>query len=121
VFHPKTYLAVTPNRATLLVGSGNLSTSGLDDGYEVFTTFRSGLPVGDAAIAAWTAWMRRLVELAGDLALAKRFRDLETRIPDRATSLSSAPPPYCTIWTAPSQSSWLPQLSPVGAGLTSSS
>ena len=31
-FHPKSYFAVTPTKATLLVGSGNLSTSGLDEG-----------------------------------------------------------------------------------------
>ena len=41
-FHPKSYLAVTGSQATLLVGSGNLSAGGLDEGKEVFTTFRSG-------------------------------------------------------------------------------
>jgi hypothetical protein len=80
-FHPKSYLAVAGSRATLLVGSGNLSAAGLDDGREVFTTFRSGTPVGDTAIAAWRAWMRRLVGHVGDTTLAERFRDLESRIP----------------------------------------
>jgi hypothetical protein len=80
-FHPKTYLAVTASRATLLVGSGNLSADGLDEGREVFTTFRSGTPVGDSAIAAWWAWMRRLVQFVDDTTLAERFRDLEGRIP----------------------------------------
>ena len=45
-FHPKSYLAVTGRHATLLVGSGNLSTDGLDEGKEVFTTFRSGTRSG---------------------------------------------------------------------------
>jgi hypothetical protein len=80
-FHPKSYLAVTGNRATLLVGSGNLSTGGLDDGREVFTTFRSATPVGDAAITAWRSWMRRLVGYVDDTTLAERFQDLESRIP----------------------------------------
>jgi hypothetical protein len=80
-FHPKTYLALARNQATLLVGSGNLSTSGLDDGREVFTAFRSGIPIGDAAIAGWRGWMRRLVEQIGDVALAERFRDLDQQLP----------------------------------------
>ena len=80
-FHPKSYLKVAGNRATLLVGSGNLSVGGLDEGREVFTTFRSGTPVGGAAITAWQSWMRRLVGLVGDTTLAERFQDLEARIP----------------------------------------
>ena len=80
-FHPKSYLKVAGNRATLLVGSGNLSVSGLDEGREVFTTFRSGTPAGGAAITTWQSWMRRLVGLVGDTTLAERFQDLEARIP----------------------------------------
>jgi hypothetical protein len=80
-FHPKSYLAVTPTTATLLVGSGNLSTSGLDEGREVFTEFVSGTPVGDAAIDTWFSWMRRLVELIDDTRLAERFADLEAKLP----------------------------------------
>jgi hypothetical protein len=83
-FHPKTYLAVTGSRATLLVGSGNLSVGGLDEGREVFTTFRSDTPVGDAAIRTWRAWMQRLVETVGDITLADRFRDLVARLPTPA-------------------------------------
>lgn len=79
-FHPKTYLAVTPSRATLLIGSGNLSTKGLDEGHEVFTEFRSDTAAGRAAIATWRAWMRRTVETVGDRSLARRFHDLEERL-----------------------------------------
>jgi hypothetical protein len=92
-FHPKTYLAVTASRATLLVGSGNLSAGGLDEGREVFTTFRSGTPVGDSAIAAWWVWMRRLVQLVDDTTLAERFRDLEGRIPPPPAVAPAVPSP----------------------------
>jgi hypothetical protein len=92
-FHPKTYLAVTASRATLLVGSGNLSAGGLDEGREVFTTFRSGTPVGDSAIAAWWVWMRRLVQLVDDTTLAERFRDLEGRIPPPPAVTPAVPSP----------------------------
>lgn len=80
-FHPKSYLAVTGSGATLLVGSGNLSAGGLDEGRELFTVFRAGTSVGNTAIAAWRSWMRHLVAEVSDTALAARFQDLERRIP----------------------------------------
>lgn len=80
-FHPKSYLAVTGSRATLLVGSGNLTVSGFDEGREAFTVFRSGTLAGDSALAIWTEWARRLVETTGDTALAERFADLRARPP----------------------------------------
>jgi hypothetical protein len=92
-FHPKSYLIVTARTAKLLVGSGNLTTSGLDGGREVFTSFTSGSPVGDAAITSWRQWMRRLVALIGDVRLAERFADLEERIPSqtRLTVVAESP------------------------------
>ncbi|MFF4254541.1 hypothetical protein ACFY1L_25380 [Streptomyces sp. NPDC001663] len=92
-FHPKSYLAVTGSRATLLVGSGNMSADGLDDGRETFSTFRSGTPLGDAAIGAWRSWMRRLVGIVGDTTLAARFRHLEGRIPATAVAAPNVPSP----------------------------
>ena len=80
-FHPKSYLAVRRRHSTLMVGSGNLSTYGVNSGREVFTEFESGTPIGDAAIATWRAWMRRLVEASADTMLAERFTDLEQRMP----------------------------------------
>lgn len=80
-FHPKSYLAVTPTKATLLVGSGNLSASGLDEGREVFTAFVSGTPDGDDAIDVWRTWIRRLVQRVDDTRLAERFAELESRLP----------------------------------------
>ena len=92
-FHPKSYLTVAGSRVTLMVGSGNLSADGLDEGREVFTTFRSGTAVGDAAIAAWQAWVRRLVGLVGDTILAERFQDLEGRIPSPPALAPVVPSP----------------------------
>lgn len=80
-FHPKSYLSVRPRSAVLMVGSGNLSTSGIDTGREVFAAFSTGTPVGDAAIATWRAWMRRIVGASNDTLLAERFADLEQRLP----------------------------------------
>lgn len=80
-FHPKSYLALSRRGATLLVGSGNLTLNGLDSGKEVFTSFRSGTPIGDAALAAWRSWMRRLVAQTGDTVLAERYRRLEAGLP----------------------------------------
>jgi hypothetical protein len=92
-FHPKSYLIVTARTAKLLVGSGNLTNSGLDGGREVFTSFTSGSPVGDAAIRSWRQWMRRLVAQIGDVRLAERFADLEERIPSppRLTVVAESP------------------------------
>ena len=88
-FHPKSYLAVTGNSVTLLLGSGNLSLGGLDDGLEVFTLFRSGTSAGDAAIASWRSWLRRVVSIVGDTTLAERFAHLEQHLPAHAPSARS--------------------------------
>ena len=80
-FHPKSYLSVAGRSATLLVGSGNLSVDGLDEGREVFTAFRAGTAEGDRAIAVWQSWMRRLVRRLDDPILTARFADLEERLP----------------------------------------
>jgi hypothetical protein len=80
-FHPKSYLAVHGRTATLTIGSGNLSRYGIDQGREVFVSFRSGTAVGDATIATWRQWMRQLVTKVADTTLAERFTDLEERLP----------------------------------------
>lgn len=80
-FHPKSYLTVNGRTAKLIVGSGNLSTNGIDAGRETFVAFQSGTPDGDAAILTWRAWVRRLVGTVDDTRLAERFADLETRLP----------------------------------------
>ena len=80
-FHPKAYLALIGTKALLLVGSGNLSSSGLNDGYEIFTSFLSGTSVGDSAIVIWRNWMQRIVEIIGDTMLAERFRKFNDCLP----------------------------------------
>ncbi|WP_182113845.1 MULTISPECIES: hypothetical protein [unclassified Actinotalea] len=92
-FHPKSYLAVRARTATLMVGSGNLSTDGIDAGREVFSSFTSGTPVGDTALATWRSWMRRLVGESGDTLLAERFADLEQRLPkpEGLTAVADSP------------------------------
>jgi hypothetical protein len=92
-FHPKSYLAVTARTAKLLVGSGNLSSNGIDVGREVFTAFVAGTPNGDAAIRTWCSWMRRLIGTIDDTLLAERFADLEQRLPDPTglTTVSDSP------------------------------
>ncbi len=92
-FHPKSYLAVTSRTARLFVGSGNLKTSGIDSGREVFTPFVSGTSVGDAAIATWRSWMHRLVAAVDDTRLAERFADLEGRLPESKGLAAAAASP----------------------------
>jgi hypothetical protein len=74
-------LTITARGARLLVGSGNLSTNGIDQGREVFTAFTAGTAHGDAAIRTWRTWMQRLVVMLDDAPLAERFIDLEQRLP----------------------------------------
>ncbi|MGH3276601.1 MAG: hypothetical protein ACRDNZ_20020 [Streptosporangiaceae bacterium] len=100
-FHPKSYLAVSSGAAVLLVGSGNLSAGGLDDGRELFTTFRSGTPVGNAAIDAWRSWARRIVSLVSDTTLAERFQDLEARFPPPLRVAATVPSPLLDNLNAP--------------------
>lgn len=90
-FHPKSYLAVTRSRATLLVGSGNLSHDGLGTGREVFTRYDTTTPAGAAALSAWLEWMRRLIEASDDVRLAQRFDDLRRRLPQLAKTRQPAP------------------------------
>jgi hypothetical protein len=114
-FHPKSYLLVTASGTTLLVGSGNLSASGLDDGRELFTTFQAGTPVGSAAIAAWRSWMRHLVNLVSDTTLAGRFQDLEARIPPPPSVAPVVPPPLLHNLSTPIADQVAAVVSDVGA------
>lgn len=80
-FHPKTLLFVEASTTTLLVGSGNLSYSGIDAGHEVFTTFTSDSEQGLAAISGWVSWMSLLLERLDDPLLRRRFADLRRQLP----------------------------------------
>ncbi len=89
-FHPKTVLLATPERARLLVGSGNLTLSGLEMG-EVFTQFESGSPLGNEAISAWRVWMQQVVMRSEDLDLERRWREVAGRLPDVGAASPDSP------------------------------
>jgi hypothetical protein len=78
LFHPKTYLMATEDEGLLLVGSGNLTLSGLASGHELFVPFWSTDPGGRQAILAWRTWVEDLVSASGDDLLQSRLRELKT-------------------------------------------
>lgn len=114
-FHPKSYLAVTARTAKLLVGSGNLSTNGIDAGREVFTAFVVGTPHGDAAVRTWRSWMRRLIDAVDDTLLAERFTDLEQRLPKPSGPTAVADSPLWHNLDRPSPSSFVTPCLPAPA------
>jgi len=90
-FHPKTYLFVRRDETTLLVGSGNLTRSGVDAGKEVFASFSSATEEGQATIRAWATWISRLVERADDQQLRRRFSTLREQCPSMAAPAADSP------------------------------
>ncbi|HEX3959491.1 MAG TPA: hypothetical protein VHZ03_23145 [Trebonia sp.] len=80
-FHPKTYLFVRRDQATLVVGSGNLTRQGIDAGKEVFASFDTDTELGLSTLRAWAAWIGRLVENADDGQLTHRFAVLRDQCP----------------------------------------
>lgn len=72
-FHPKTYFFGNATEGTLLVGSGNLSLSGLEEGKEIFCRFDSADQEGLAAILAWRDWMKDIVDQSNDEMLGQRW------------------------------------------------
>jgi hypothetical protein len=72
-FHAKTYVSGTKKGGRLVVGSGNLGLSGISEGNEVACLFSSDDPAARTSIAAWTAWMDRLVGLLGDEVVGDRW------------------------------------------------
>jgi len=78
-FHPKTYFFGGRKRGVLLVGSGNLSLRGIEQGREVFSRFESTRPDQLATIRAWRDWVDQLVQRSGDTTLRHRWLDLLKR------------------------------------------
>lgn len=78
-FHPKTYFFASETEGVLLVGSGNLSLRGIEEGHEVFARFTSAQPEGLATLRGWRDWAEALVERIDDLPLRKRWLDLKER------------------------------------------
>ena len=80
-FHPKTYLLASARKTILLVGSGNLTRSGLDRGREAFTQFDAETDDSIAVLRAWASWMRDVVRRQDDEQLRRRFEHLTTSVP----------------------------------------
>lgn len=80
-FHPKTFLFARRDEATLLIGSGNLTRSGLDAGREVFAAFSTSTEEGLATLRAWGRWIGRLIAGAADDQLTRRFAALREQCP----------------------------------------
>lgn len=78
-FHPKTYFFANDREGILLVGSGNLSSSGLDRGNEVFARFDSSNEDDIGAIRQWREWMSDLVERSGDEQLSSRWFNVRSQ------------------------------------------
>src|SRR3954453_18372220 len=80
-FHPKTYFFPSRRRTVLLVGSGNLTRSGLDRGAEVFTAFDAREEHDQPVIRAWAAWIGELVTGRHDELLRARYRHMRATLP----------------------------------------
>jgi hypothetical protein len=78
-FHPKTYFFGNEKEGVLLVGSGNLSLRGIEEGHEVFARFTSTQPEGLATLRGWRDWVEALVERIDDLPLRKHWLDVKER------------------------------------------
>ena len=72
-FHPKTYFFGNAKEGPLLVGSGNLSLHGLEEGKEVFSRFDSADQEGLAAILTWRDWMKGIIDQSGEEMLGQRW------------------------------------------------
>jgi hypothetical protein len=81
-FHPKTYFFANEKEGVLLVGSGNLSLRGIEEGNEVFARFISTRAEELATIRAWHEWIEVLVDRIDDLSLRQRWLDLRRRTHD---------------------------------------
>lgn len=90
-FHPKTYLFASRRRTVLLVGSGNLTRSGLDRGNEVFASFDSQEDAGAAVISSWADWIGDLVASREDSQLTARYRALRAALPSLPPTGSETP------------------------------
>jgi len=78
-FHAKTYFFGNARDGLLLVGSGNLTLRGLEQGHEVFSHFSSTDDQGLAAIRSWRDWMQELIEELDDDDVRRRWWDLRSK------------------------------------------
>ena len=80
-FHPKTYLFASRRRTVLLVGSGNLTRTGLDRGRETFVEFDASHEEDLPTFRAWGTWIRELANEHGDATLRRRYEHLISSVP----------------------------------------
>ncbi len=80
-FHPKTYFFGNTQEGVLLVGSGNLTLRGIEEGHELFARLDSREPDDLASIRGWRDWMDAIVERAADREVSYRWLDLKQRTP----------------------------------------
>lgn len=78
-FHAKTYFFGNAKGGVLLVGSGNLSLRGIEQGYEVFCRFDSQNEAELGTIRGWREWAEAIVGRADDPELSHRWLDLKAR------------------------------------------
>ena len=78
-FHAKTYFFGNARDGLLLVGSGNLTLRGLEQGHEVFSRFASTDDQGLAVIRSWRDWMQELIKELGDDEVHRRWWDLQSK------------------------------------------
>ncbi|GHO96271.1 hypothetical protein KSF_063190 [Reticulibacter mediterranei] len=78
-FHAKTYFFGNVRDGLLLVGSGNLTLQGLEQGHEVFSSFSSTNNQDLAVIRSWRDWMQELVEELDDDDVHRRWWDLRSK------------------------------------------
>jgi hypothetical protein len=98
-FHPKTYFFGNYRTGVLLVGSGNLTMSGLESGKEAFTRFDAADPADLGSIHAWRDWMESLVSVIADDAVTDRWRNAQLRAPWIVGR--SEPAAFVDNWTRP--------------------
>src|ERR1051325_10813751 len=80
-FHAKTYFFGNRNDGVLLVGSGNLTLRGIEEGHEVFVRFESGNERDLGSIRGWRDWMDVVVQRLDDSEVTYRWLDLKQRTP----------------------------------------
>jgi len=80
-FHPKTYFFGSANHGDLLVGSGNLTLSGLEEGHEVFAHFSRSDDAALPVFCGWRDWMSQIVSAVNDHALYGRWSDALNKAP----------------------------------------
>ncbi len=109
-FHPKTYFFGHQHEGVLLVGSGNLSLKGLEEGHEVFCRFTSRDEEGLTTIRQWREWMGRLVRVLDDSLVRARWADALQKTPWLAGAAGASS--FVTNWDRPLLAQLVDELEP---------